>query len=317
MSTRQRTSREVSVQNEAVSDVTAVYEAEIVFTGLCSFLNLRNTNGTMPGPSVIMPVTTAEAPHTPFVAYDTREVAVTQTGGGEPFEPIPVTETVNYTDLLYRKLNGHLMTFEEDQIGWPSVLSTYDHISKKDDYWPEARDQWNRDFVPLDDEFPDHRFVAAYMHLGAGVVSAERMTDFPWEFRHEDGRPTVRAYWAQEVVYRIFPYASNALTIRLERFDGAEPVETFTFTPLRPQSKKIKIWVGNNDSRDIYRALLRYSSIPRKAAHFEYSNDVATIVGIGPVPTAIVPRRTFDPGAPDYGTGSDTGYCGPTNSNGG
>lgn len=296
-----------------------VGEVEIVFTGLCSFLNLRNLNGTMPDPSVILPRTPQDVPHVPFIAFDKREVAV-QTDG-PPFETVKFTND----DFLFRAFNGQELIIREDVPGWPNILASYDLIAKKDIYWPEARNRWNRDFVPAENDKPKSAKVAAFMYFGGGTISAERMTDFPWKFRAEEGTPPVRGYYAQELVYRIYPYrppgpatiqdipAFDTLTITIRSLDDPAQQETCTFTCKRPDVHKIKLWIGNNDKDDIHRALLRLSSRPRRAVHFKYLNDVSDIDGIGPVPTPLVPRVMFPVQGPDDGTGSDTGYCGPHN----
>lgn len=289
-------------------------EVEIVFSGLCSFLNLRNMNGTMPEPSVILPRTPNEAPHVPYIAYDKREVELSQqTGGGAPFVYVETTDN----DFYYRALDGVEVAIEDDPVGWPVVLPSYDLVSKKDDYWPYAKNQWDRRFVPSGSKRPDDRFVAAFMYLGGGSISGERMTDFPWEFRDDDGSPTVRGYYAQEVVYRIYPFFSDELTIVVTRLDGQPPDEVFTFKCKRPSVRKIKLWIGNNDKTDIHRSLLRLSSQPRQAVHFEYLNDVASVSAVGPLPVPLVPRGTFPTPSPTGGGGSDTGYCGPSNPDGG
>lgn len=290
-------------------------ELEIVFTGLCSFLNLTNTNGTMPRPSVILPRTPADDhPHVPFIAFNDADVAVTP---DVAFVGVP-----NTTDFRYRVLNGEYIALANDPVGWPVVLPSYELLCKKDCYWPEAKNHWDRRYVPTADTEPDSRVVAAYMRFGAGTISAERLTDFEWEFVTEDGRCTQRGYFAQEVVYRVYPFPKKELMIRLRRLDEKGDPETFTFTAKRPNSNKIKIWIGNSDQ--VYKSLLRLSSPPKRAIHFKHLNDVAGLGSIGPVPVPLVPSGLFGPDQliggsntggrfTEPGSGSDTGYCGPHN----
>lgn len=302
------------------------HELEIIFTGLCSFLNLTNTNGTMPPPSVILPRTSDDDEHTPFIAFNTADVKVTTSGGGAEFVPVEKAP-----DFQHRTLDGVLLKFREDSVGWPVVLPSYALVAQKDCYWPEAKNHWDRDYVPAGDDEPDSKVVAAYMPLGAGTIAAERLTDFEWEFVAEDGRCTQRAYYAQEVIYRIYPFRSKQLTLVLRRLDNKsgsdkKPVkEIFTFTVARANSTKIKIWIGNSD--EIHKSLLRLSSAPKRAIHFEHLNDVSGFGGSGPIPSPIVPRDLFlaadvenaeNEGQPKKrpGTGSDTGYCGPHNPGG-
>jgi len=302
------------VEDVDVEEVEKVGEVEIVFTGLCAFLNLSNTNGTMPDPSVMMPRTSPEYKHVPFIAFDKREVTVS-TDDGAPFQYVNTTNQ----DFYYRILDGHYITLLDDPVGWPNVLPSYDLVVRKDDYWPDAKNKWDRRFVPIGDMSHDPRFVGAHMYLGAGTVSAERMTDFPWEFRDEQGNPSLRGYFAQEMVYRIYPFRYTTeftIQIVLEPIEGGLS-ETYSFKSARPNVDKIKLWIGNNDADDIHRALLRLSSQPKKADHFEFLNDVSSVSGIGPVPSPLVPKGTFPAPISGGGTGSDTGYCGPFNPNGG
>ena len=301
------------------ADVIDPGELEIIFTGLCSFLNLTNTNGTMPPPSVILPRTPDNAKHIPFVAFHVDDIEVTSSTGDAKFKEVTYAK-----GFLYRELDGVLIRFDDDSIGWPVVLPSYKLLAQKDCYWPEAKNRWDRRYVPEGDDEPDERVVAAYMRLGAGTVGAERLTDFEWEFVAEDGKCTQRAYFAQEVIYRIYPFRHEWLRLVLRRLDNQGDSETLTFTNIRPNSTKVKIWIGNSDQ--MHKSLLRLSSVPKRAIHFKHLNDVAYVSGSGPIPFPVVPPRLFwdeekessDEGqGTEPGSGSDTGYCGPHNPDGG
>lgn len=285
-------------------------ELEIVFPGLCSFINMRNCNGTLPPPCVVLPQTPDAMKHIPFIAFGKADVRVEKLRGSANF-----TDVEFAPDFSYLPLNGVDIRLLEDLRGFPRVLRSYELIAHKDDYWPEAKNCWDERYFPGEDGRPDEHVVAAFMPIGGGTIAAERLTDFEWEFRNEDGLPTTREHYAQEVIYRIYPFRHENITLVLTRFDrSAKEPDVFRFYSQRKNVKKIKLWIGNSDS--IHRALLRISGVPRKAIHFEHLNYIASLGRKGPIPCPVVPWNLFQgPNLSNIddppGGGSDTGYCGP------
>lgn len=284
-------------------------ELEIVFSGLCSFLNLQNDNRTMPNPSVVLVDTPPDNKHTPFIAYDTRTTSVSSPGLFKPVDKAP--------GFAYWELDNVELILRNDAPGFPIVTPSYNHVVRKDDYWPEAKDIWYPNVVPKLGEKPKPDGAAAFMEFGGGVISAERTTDFEWAFYYPNGEFTGASdYYAQEVLYRVYPLSTGSVLITVLPFGGGTGTN-LTFTSILADYRKVKIWIGNNDKADIYKALLRLSSQPKDAKHFQYLNTVSYKDPGGPYPRAIVPKGTFPAPGTGSGGGADTGYCGPHNGNGG
>jgi hypothetical protein len=296
----------------------ATGEIEIVFTGLCCFLNLRNRNKTMGDPSVIL-VHTPNTPgikHIPYIAFEKSQITVDPPGDAT-FQTLMATPPQNVpTNYMYRALKGVELHIEDDMPGTPEVTPSYDFVARKDDYWPYAKDQWNDQYVTAPGDNPDPASVEVLMRFGGGAISAERITDFEWIFRDQSGQPALPAYYAQEVLYRIYPSKKPELRLHLTPLeDDGTAEEVLVFKPGGPYTK-IKIWIGNSDDKQIDKAVLRVNPpVPDKGIHFEYLNRVASVAQKGPIPEPHYATGRFP--VSGGGAGGDTGYCGPSNGDGG
>jgi hypothetical protein len=309
-------------------------EAEIIFSGLCSFINVRDANNTMTEPSVIVVRTTPRLPqddppppapegepepkeHIPYIAFRTANVKVDVLEGGFEFEKVPKAPGFQ---LL--RLDGVELKIEGNPPANPTVHDSYDRVVKKDDYWPEAKDLWDRDFVPepAQDGGPLNRpkksAVVGFMRFGAGRIAAGRIAPVEWSFARQ-GAPPHRGRFAEEVIYSGFPHGDGTdVVIRLEDLETGESRGRLRFSPRTPKDDKVTLFVGNNDEEDIDNAVQRRipSDVPDND-HFKYLNRVAKLNDDGPIPLVVRPS-VYSPAGPRSGGGSSSGPCGPHSSNG-
>lgn len=317
-------------------------EAEIVYSGLCSFLNVRNNHGDqMPEPSVILvradvPIdpdevlgpralphkqkqarartialtgdvkeaTAAGAEHIPYIAFDT---ATTVVDSDEGFQPVPMTDE----QFLYFRLPvGVEIRIPTLAPGDPTIDPSYDQLAKKDEYWPEAKDQWNRDYVPFKGGLPKPSVVVAFMRFGQGILSASRLCPAKWEFPKVGGGVRMSGQFAEEAIYSGFAHDG---TVVMELVTLEEPrtvVRTLRFTPIDESVEKLSLFIGNDDRQDMDNAVQRRQPISvGEGDHFKFLNKVASIKG-GPVPRIDLTGMTL----PKDAGGGSAGACGPHSS---
>lgn len=286
-------------------------DAEIVFTGLCSFLNVDGKNRTMGDPSVILVKTDhghgggqPHDEHIAFLAFNTDKVEVD--------DPTGFTAVKKASKYMYLGLDGVELSIANDPPGTPAVDSSYrDLVVKKDDYWPEEKDKWDPDFVAPKGKKPKKSAVKAFMRFGKGTVSAARVCEVPWRFIKKNGDVFERKF-AEEVIYSDFPHSESAVEITLTDLSNGEPnpaSRKLRFS-LKSGAKTLTLYVGNNLEKDIPQCLFREKTkyIGAKTDHFKYLNRIAGKDN-GPIPEPVNP--------PGGGAGGSGGICGPGNGNGG
>ncbi|MBV9497205.1 MAG: hypothetical protein JOZ54_23420 [Acidobacteria bacterium] len=322
-------------------------KVEIIFTGLCSFLNVRDNHGDsmvepsiilvrtdidvdpgIPGPGyqegrnpeeeeeneVAQPAVEKECPdthighdeheHVPFIAYNTAELNSTF----DKFEDIPNAKGFR----MFRLPMGVELTFDGMARGNPEVVQSYDTIAKKDVYWPEAKNRWNRNYVPKKGGKPDSSVVAAFMRFGKGFIGGGRLCPLEWSFIDESTRRVTNQF-AEEGLYT-FDQKDGEIVFRIASLDStADPIE-IRFQPIKKdgQFPDQILFIGNTMKTDIARYVLRTEADAYfDGDHFRFLNAVANI-GDGPFP-AFGRRVTSGCGG---GGGSTSGACGPHSSNG-
>jgi hypothetical protein len=197
---------------------------------------------------------------------------------------------------------------------------------RKDDYWPEVRNEWNRDYVPHAGSRPKKSAAKVFMRFGAGTVSADRISQVEWAFPMRDGG-VYHGHFAEEVIYSGFAHPEEAVVLTLsDLLDGepdghhmqaqAAPPRTLRFT-LRSgcSAQKLTLFVGNLMASDMEPAVRReVTTRARPGDHFKYLNRVAAPqYGDGPLPLALNPPESNV----DDGCGGSGGICGPGSGNGG
>jgi hypothetical protein len=256
-------------------------------------------------------------PHIAFLAFRKADVQVDDPAGFQDVLP-----TGEYS---YVALDGKELVIEGNLPGVPSVDPSYGNVVRKDDYWPEARDDWNRDYVPARGGRPKKSAVKAYLRFGAGLISADRISAVEWEFPMLNGG-VHRGHFAEEVIYSGFSHSPETVEITLVdlpdgRGDGDErraASRTLRFSQ-RPgaTARRLTLFVGNLMARDMEVAVRRQVTTRLSTTtgdHFKYLNRVAARrQGDGPLP---VGKNPPDDGAA-LGGGQSGGICGPGTGNGG
>jgi len=343
---------------------------EIVFSGLCSFLNVNGLNETMTEPSVILVRTDhhmdmpgmskssrsgtsgysvrqpketksktsgkkhrhpkpappaapkveqgAMVEHVAFIAFNSLTTKVT----ADPVVPFEIAheEASNFQML---RLDGVEIEIENDPPGTPNLPDdTYRTlVVRKDDYWPEVKNKWDRSFVPEpgSGKKPDRSSVIAYVRLGNGDITAGRICPFPWKFAKLDGTFFEKNF-AEEVTYSNFPHTGDEVVLKLKDLQTGALVQTLRFSALPANHGTITIFVGNNMQEDIGFAVNRKQpGVREEGDHFKFLNRIADPKLAhrhgGPTPILGKRNRPIEGGA-NGGGGIGGGPCGPNNGNG-
>lgn len=296
-------------------------QVDIVFTGLCSFLNVCDVNALMPEPSVILVSTKGHAAHhqhRPYIAFDNTQVTV---------DPADNLEFVKKTQQQFSflpfegDLQGVLLTVNTAPEGTPVVHPSYlgsDEVKgvvRRDDYWKEATNQFNPDFVPAKGGKPKKAAVDAFMRFGGGAIWAGRPCKVEWIFTKADGSVVHRGNFPEEVVYS-FQNKGNDVVITLTDLDSDAEKRTLRFSLKEPGSR-MTLNIGNNIDDDMDNAVQR--RITEKVRdgdgdldHFTFLNQTAP-AGTPPAPAITLGPQPKDP--PGGGGGGLGGACGPNNGN--
>src|SRR5688572_22292603 len=133
-------------------------ESEICVVGLCSFINLHDTDKSIIPATVIIPrAREKDDEHIPFIAYDSRTVTTRSNG----FKP------VGKSPFLKRNLeSGTEVVFVDDEPGTPRILPSFAAIPNANEFWPRARScRWKHEYVPRRFETPDPAKVDVLFRL--------------------------------------------------------------------------------------------------------------------------------------------------------
>ncbi len=297
-------------------------QVEIIFTGLCAFLNLSRKNKTMGDPSVILVRAnhgrsrhgSHKHGHVPFIAFNRKLVKVT---GNKGFKRVP-----GAADFSYLTLDGVELTIAEDFGATLSIAPSYHQlVAKKDNYWPKAKNSWNRDFVPKRGRKPNKNAVAAYLRFGSGEIAAGKQLDQEWIFPVDDNPSKHhKRRFARDVVYRKVPSGDGIVTVVLTAMDTGELVRELRFARSKSSKAKVTLFIGNNTIDDMKNAVTRQQGdSPEEGKHFRFLNRIAHRMGDGPIPAPTQREATplaVDQPVQDQDSGGSDGYCGPINGNG-
>ena len=216
-----------------------VTTAEIIFVGLCSFLNVKNSETTMPPPSVLV---TNEAKHISFIAWDTNTVSV---DGAVDAQPLGGS-SYSYV-LLGRGGVGDEVMFNDDRTNAPQVDATFDQVASFKDYSGIAPADlvWDTDYIPAAQQQPSEKHAAGYVLLGGGTLTGDRLTKVRYEFRSASAAEDTSKshYYAREVHYRFKPTGANLL-IDTRSLDGNKK-RTMILKP-KNGATNVEVWIGNS-----------------------------------------------------------------------
>jgi hypothetical protein len=296
-------------------------QVDIVFTGLCSFLNVCDVNPLMPEPSVILVSTNGHAAqhrHRPYIAFDNTKVTV---------DPADNLEFVKKTQDQFSflpfeaDLQGVLLTVDTAPQGTPVVHPSYlgkdgvKGVVRRDDYWKEAINQFNPAFVPEKGGKPKKTAVDAFMRFGGGAIWADRLCQVKWIFTKPDGTVIHEGNFPEEVVYS-FQNSGDDVVITLTDLDSGDVKRTLHFS-LKQAGPQMTLNMGNNIDDDMDNAVQRrvtekVRDDPGDLDHFTFLNQTAP-AGTPPAPLIKLGPQPKDPPGP--GGGGLGGACGPNNGN--
>jgi hypothetical protein len=247
--------------------------------------------------------------HIPHLSFNSTEVRVNEEAE-TLFRQVPLAP-----GFRFMQLNGVEVEIATDPPAKPNLDDSYDLVLKKDDYWPEAKNQWNRDFVPERGKQPKRSAVVGFMRFGSGTISAGHLAPVKWKFERNGQGPLVGKF-AEEVVYSGFPHEGDEVVLRIRDIETRELIHELRFSPVVPGLEKLTLFIGNNDSNDIDNAVQRRVAIDsRDNRHFKFLNRISSAKDLGRIPTVV---RDPLPQPPDNDRvgGLSTGPCGPITSNG-
>lgn len=296
-------------------------DVEIVFTGLCSFLNVRNSNKLMPEPSVIL-VQTKTHPegdahaghngkdhvHIPYLAFDKFRA---QVNSPELFnESVPQT----LDQFIFMRLNGFEVKVDGIPDGALNVDPNYDDpvkgVVRRDDYWPEAIDKFDETYVPKKGAQPKKSAVETFMRFGSGNIAAGSRAKVDWIFPKLDGTE-FKGKFPEEVIYR-FSIPGDELVVRLVDLEEPQQLQHELRFTRQPKKKKLVLHIGNNVLDDMDNAVFRIRpDLVEDGDHFKFLNLTAGILG-APKPKLGPPPKNPKP---NKGGGVRGGACGPNNGN--
>jgi hypothetical protein len=246
--------------------------------------------------------------HRAYIAYDTTQVQANSNDNFVSLTEAPAFQYLEIGSSVEISVVGH-------PPATPRVDATYyQSVIRKDAYWPEATNKWNRDYVPVKGGKPKPSAVKFYMRFGNGMLSAGRISQVKWEFMTPSGS-VYSGNFAEEVVYTFPEAASDVVTLEMRALgdpDTAPPVRTLRFWPLQAGAPKLTLFLGNNEEHDIASAVKRLvvTHARSQSDHFKYLNAVAdSTLGMGPIPKAINPPNG------GRGGGYNNGPCGPGSGN--
>jgi len=318
-----------SVSDEATGPPAASaveIPAEIVFVGLCSFLNVNRQNPKMGEPSVVLVGTKnhnghdhthgGDEPkeHIPFIGFDVRKTRVDDEDGfsKKGAENMFRVHRVAGMEIIIE--SDPVEDADGNPIGAPTILDSYGDVAKRDEYWPAMKNEFDPDLVPEKGKKPNPKKAAAFLRFGSGTIAGDHLSPEEWVFKDGDGETSPPKKYAREVRYSRFPHSGDKLVLRLKPLPGHPgAAKTLTFRAAEG-SETIEVWIGNNVESDIAPTLFRMDLRPRETGgeHFVFLNATAGNGLTGPVPVPILPDEE------PVGTGdTDGGYCGPHNGSGG
>jgi len=313
-------------------------ETRIIFQGLCGFLNLSGQNGTMGEPAVIGIRADGHAGHdnhrhVAYIAIDTSKASVS--GSTQGFVPVPTAKRFSMLEINEIKgVKGVELVIDGDPPAQPVLDPSYDElVVRKDDYWPAAKDKWNRAMVPQKGNKPDKNAVAFYMKFGSGTIMSGAQLDREWGFK-VDGKENGAVHkkkFAREVWYTRFKTADDgSFTLIIKSIESGQELRRLTFSP-RKGFQRATVFIGNNTPNDLDSAMFRHNTkvSPKdgkpvtRAEHFEILNQMADLtdptLGQGPIPELVggAASADNDPGDLEQfpGGGFEDGFCGPVNGN--
>lgn len=266
---------------------------EIVFIGLCSFLNIDGAQPDMPPPSVILHNDAVH--HTPYVAFDTTVVRMTG-----------ATATSLGANFAMVKLEGEELIINDDASRGPTLDASMGKVVHLAKYSGISQPMWNRARIPLNGGLPEKGEVAAYLEFGSGTLSADRLSPIKWTFKDQTNNPSATQAddnFARSISYK-FLSATDNLIIRARALDGGSH-RKLVFTPV--SGGAIKVFIGNSvKNKELKDIKFVEPAIHQAGVHF-----MEFYKSLDPIPRTMFIPFPIESNPNDIQGGPDTGYCGP------
>lgn len=321
-------------------------ETRIIFQGLCGFLNVSGQNDTMGEPAVIgiradghdhsghSGHDGVDHRHVAYIAIDTSKASVSDPDGLKPkgFKPVPSAGRFSMLEINeIDGVKGVELVIDGDPPAQPNVDPSYDElVVRKDDYWSDAKDQWNRAMVPEKGNKPSKDAVAFYMKFGSGTIVPGAQLDREWAFKVNDqvNGEVHQKKFAREVWYTRFATAEDgSFTLIIKSLESGEEIRRLIFSP-RTGFTRATVFIGSNTPNDLDSAMFRHNTKVShqngqpvtRAEHFAILNQVADpALGPGPIPELVGGAASANMDLTDLenfpGSGFEDGFCGPINTN--
>lgn len=275
------------------------------FVGLCSFLNVYDNQALMPPPTV----TLHNAPqHTAYLAWNEQDTYLDS----------PVSGPLNQTPggIWYVELEAEQLTLNNDMTSTPDVdTATFGkNIASLMKYGKVKTPIFDQHRVPLPGGMPDPDNELAFMLLGAGTLSSDWETQYPYAFQDGNGNESVPARKYHRRATYSFDIASKALIVTATKYDGTLTSRGFKFKPV-VSGQPVTVWIANAD--DLDEDLTPNPPVNSPVAeHFKYFYadlaDKSADIYVPVIPSDAFPTPSTTPtNVPAGGLG--TGYCGPDN----
>ena len=270
-------------------------EAELIISGLCSFINVRDKDKEVIGPSVILVQTdncgapdcstkhdpashNGEGGHVPS-EYASNEAINNEAsnagiGNGQhrshyhiPYiaynaDEVDVNNGTGFSlvpgapNFRYMLLDGVQLTIEGKACKM-EVDDSYDrYVVQKEQYWPNAPKGYNPSYVPKRGERPDKSAVKAWLPLRGGKLAAGNLSRCAWAFL-DGSTVTLCGLYAEEVVYKDFPRHAHSVDIKLNDLQDDSEVRTLSFTPKKTNGDRVSLFLGNHVETDMASAMRR------------------------------------------------------------
>ena len=299
-------------------------EIEFVFSGICNFINMKNDDSSIIGPSVILikadderlqeghvheghdhehppaPTVPPDNKHIPYLAYDSRLVRVNDDFG---FKSVPKVQPFRFL-----RIGDVEVQIQNHGVGVPVIDSTFDYVIDDDDFGI-ASQRWNRDAVPRPDGRPKKSVVASWMRFGRGKMSGGRLCPFKWRITTVTGQ-TFERHFAEEATYSFEETEESSVAILLADLEDGKVERRLIFTPVEGCTK-VTLFVGNNIAADMDTAVSRRrpAGAISRAGHFAFFNNLLDLPPdqLPKLPVGVPSGAAGERG----GGGPDGGICGP------
>ncbi len=270
-------------------------EAELIISGLCSFINIRDEDKKVIGPSVILVQTdNCGAPDCSTMHDDSHngaggrmvgrgemasndaidhEASKAGTANGHrshnhiPFiaynaDEVDVNNGCGFSpvpgapNFRFMPLDGVEMTIEGEATKI-EIDESYDRcVAQKESYWPDESNEYNPAYVPKRGSRPLKSAVKAWLPLHGGKLAAGNMSRCAWAFL-AGSNVTQCGLYAEEVVYKDFPHHAQRVDIKLNDLKDESLVRTLSFVPKKTNGDKVSLFLGNHVEADMASAVRR------------------------------------------------------------